>query len=664
MNTAKDFQILNKLGEGSFSSVWKVKRISDGQEYAMKKVKMASLSEKEKQNALNEVRILASIKNPYIVGYKEAFFEDNSMTLCVVMEYAGGGDLFNKITAHQKAGTHFKEQDIWKYAIQMIIGLRTLHDMKILHRDLKCANVFVSTDNQSAKLGDLNVSKVAKNNLVYTQTGTPYYASPEVWRDQPYDMKSDIWSLGCVIYEMCALKPPFRANDMQGLFKKIQRGIFEKIPSQYSMDLYNFISMCLQTKPSLRPSCEQLLSHPLVLRNGAEVIQILESLDESNQLLGTIKLPKNIRALAQHLPKADYGDDFRPQTEAADRGRGVTSENIKNANAGYIRRPISQNVPLTTKNILVRDSHSRESRIYPLVKNTPVPSKKESEQEYLARMQRDYIDKAKAIRPLDLMKDAKSPKPSDILVRQKSPSYAQQSKRILERPESRVREEAAENARKELYTPGGGKPRPKLIDLRKGGQDDLGKNDSPRQPAPANPLRINSREKSRGEMGVERLLQDKQEYLINKYQSKAAEDKKVLGKAQSERNDVLLRKADYLIQKYQGIDLYKRDGISSKEEVRRPILTPGNGSRNPAAPQDILDKYKNLYNLKDLNPKSPLNAGQQIPVKKIDYQYLNQNNNNLYVLKKNPVLGANNDNITPVKKHAQIKLSVKPPWWG
>ena len=78
----------------------------------------------------------------------------------------------------------------------------------------------------TAKLGDLNVSKVAKKGLGYTQTGTPYYASPEVWRDQPYDIKSDVWSLGCVLYETITLKPPFRAQDMANLYKKVLKGIF------------------------------------------------------------------------------------------------------------------------------------------------------------------------------------------------------------------------------------------------------------------------------------------------------------------------------------------------------------------------------------------------------------------------------------------------------
>jgi NIMA (never in mitosis gene a)-related kinase len=96
----------------------------------------------------------------------------------------------------------------------MTSGLKSLHDKNILHRDLKCANIFLNKDG-SVKLGDLNVSKVAKyGGLLFTQTGTPYYASPEVWRDQPYDYKSDIWSLGCVLYEMVTLEPPFKSQNM------------------------------------------------------------------------------------------------------------------------------------------------------------------------------------------------------------------------------------------------------------------------------------------------------------------------------------------------------------------------------------------------------------------------------------------------------------------
>lgn len=99
------------------------------------------------------------------------------------MEFADGGDLYQKIQDHQKRGSFLQEKDIWKIVSQMISGLKALHDKNILHRDLKCANVFLNT-NGEVKMGDLNVSKVAKyGGLLFTQTGTPYYASPEVWKD-------------------------------------------------------------------------------------------------------------------------------------------------------------------------------------------------------------------------------------------------------------------------------------------------------------------------------------------------------------------------------------------------------------------------------------------------------------------------------------------------
>ena len=172
----------------------------------------------------------------------------------IVMEFADNGDLYQKICEHQKNMTNFSESEIWAIFIQVVRGLKSLHELQIMHRDLKSANVFLFKD-QVAKLGDLNVSKVAEKGLNYTQTGTPYYASPEVWRDQPYDVKSDIWSLGCVLYEMITLKPPFRAEDMASLYKKVLKGVYPKIPNVYSQDLAMLVKHLLNVSPHLRPTC-------------------------------------------------------------------------------------------------------------------------------------------------------------------------------------------------------------------------------------------------------------------------------------------------------------------------------------------------------------------------------------------------------------------------
>lgn len=105
-------------------------------------------------------------------------------------------------------------------------------------------------------MGDLNVSKIAQDGLLHTQTGTPYYASPEVWQEKPYDNKSDIWSLGCIIYEMCSLNPPFRAKSMNGLYNSVLSGQYPRLPQHISDELSSIIKTLLQVNPAKRPSCE------------------------------------------------------------------------------------------------------------------------------------------------------------------------------------------------------------------------------------------------------------------------------------------------------------------------------------------------------------------------------------------------------------------------
>ena len=309
------FEILSKLGDGSYSVVYKVKRKIDDKIYALKKVKLQNLSEKEKENSLNEVRILASVRSTFVISYKEAFIDENDKSLCIIMEYADKGDLYQKIVQFKKLKYLIDEVDVWRIFIQMTKGLKALHDLKILHRDLKSANIFLFSDG-SAKIGDLNVSKVAHKGLGYTQTGTPYYASPEVWNDQPYDSKSDIWSLGCVVYEMLALHPPFRAENMEGLYNKVIKGQYEKICDKYSKDISDILKFLFKVKPTERPSCGQILKHPAVIKRleffraqaGSENVDF-DDMDEG-VLLRTIRIPKNILNLSDKLPESNY--DYLP----------------------------------------------------------------------------------------------------------------------------------------------------------------------------------------------------------------------------------------------------------------------------------------------------------------------------------------------------------------
>ncbi|CAD8137232.1 unnamed protein product [Paramecium octaurelia] len=346
-STLQDFQVIQELGSGSFSNVYRVKRIVDGQEYALKKVKIANLKQKEKQNALNEVRFLYSINHKHIVAYKEAFIDEPSQCLCIVMELLSGGDVYKKIS-QARGSTPFSEMDIWRALIHITLGLKALHDQKVVHRDLKSANVFLSSDG-TFKLGDLNVSKVAKGGFVYTQTGTPYYASPEVWRDQPYDMKSDIWSLGCVIYEMCCLQTPFRAKDMDLLFQKVQRGTYDKIQSHFSKDLSQIISSLLQIQPNLRPTCDQILANPIVQKHMKNLETNIETKPINKTLMETIQFPNNFKQLKNQLPKSNY-DEVNPNV-SADRVQDNKSTDKSTSPFRYSQQQQQQQIPITESRV-------------------------------------------------------------------------------------------------------------------------------------------------------------------------------------------------------------------------------------------------------------------------------------------------------------------------
>ena len=301
----KNFEIGKELGKGAFGSVKIVKRKDDGITYAMKSVPISSLSQKERESALNEVRLLASLQHPNVIGYKEAFYEELDKTLNIVMEYADDGDISGKISNCLRRNQKFKETTIWSILIQILKGMKYLHSNKIIHRDLKSANLFLMKDG-TVKIGDLNVSKLTEKGMARTQIGTPYYASPEIWNDQEYDVKTDIWSVGCIIYEMCQLRPPFTGNSLPELSSNIIKGEYPPISNLYSKDLSNVIKEMLRRDAKNRPTCDELLNLEAVVRRmkGMNTGKEDDFKNEKAQLIQTIKLPKNLKDMK--LPQKRY----------------------------------------------------------------------------------------------------------------------------------------------------------------------------------------------------------------------------------------------------------------------------------------------------------------------------------------------------------------------
>jgi len=258
-STMADFEVLNKLGKGSFGTVFKVRRKADKHIYVMKQINISQLNSVYKTAALNEVKILSSLENPYVVKYYDSFVEKNILN--IVMEFCEGGDLANHIKG--QLGRPLTELKIWKFFIQMCLGLRYIHSKKILHRDIKSMNIFLCKEDE-IRIGDLGVAKsMAENaNFAHTMVGTPYYLSPEMCEEKPYNEKSDIWALGCVLYEMCTQKHPFEANNQAALLLKILRGKFNPISSGYSSEIAELVELCLCKDYRKRPSADTLLNRP------------------------------------------------------------------------------------------------------------------------------------------------------------------------------------------------------------------------------------------------------------------------------------------------------------------------------------------------------------------------------------------------------------------
>lgn len=330
-----DFEFIRTLGKGAFSVVYLVRRKADQKEYALKSIIMDKLKENDQQNSVNEIRILASVSHPNIIGFKEAFWNDKNKTLNIVMEYCDDGDLETKIKIMKRNKQKFEESLIWEYSIQIIEGLKALHDKKILHRDLKSANIFLIKEKNQCKIGDLNVSKVLKDKfLINTQIGTPTYSSPEVWEDKPYSYKSDLWSVGCIIYEMCCLRPPFKGKSIEELCDNICNGRFEKISSRYSEDLWYMIKMLLEVDVNKRVDCNMILNSKLLKDKIDDIKSIYNgknnyTMEDDVSMLDTIEY-QNLRELEYKIPNKKRYDKATKELKKAKHHIDYVEETIKN----------------------------------------------------------------------------------------------------------------------------------------------------------------------------------------------------------------------------------------------------------------------------------------------------------------------------------------------
>ncbi|OHT09043.1 AGC family protein kinase [Tritrichomonas foetus] len=267
----QDYQLLDRIGSGSFGKVWKALRKSDNKIVALKKVDYSRMGYTEKQFLVNEVNILRKLQNEHVVRYLDRIVEKDKKIINIVMEYCPGGDLQSFIRKTRADRSYIDEDQIWLSLTELALALKDCHcgDEKILHRDIKPGNIFID-DAGHVKLGDFGLARSLTTDFAKTFVGTPYYMCPEITKNNCYNEECDIWALGCVIYEMAALEPPFKGYNQESLKRNILNSPVTRFSSRYSDALWKVVSWMLEKDPRRRPNVMQILK----FRNVALTVKL------------------------------------------------------------------------------------------------------------------------------------------------------------------------------------------------------------------------------------------------------------------------------------------------------------------------------------------------------------------------------------------------------
>ena len=359
----KNYIIKETLGKGAYGIVYKVQKKGTSDIYVIKQISLEGLTEKEKEEVKQEAFILSSIKSDFVVKYYDSFLDNDNIN--IVMEYCDGGDLNEFILEKKNIGTLLEEKLIWKLFLKITIGLADIHKMKILHRDLKTLNIFLK-HGLEVKIGDLGVAKVlSKNSFAQTVIGTPYYLSPEICQEKPYNDKSDVWALGCILYELCTFKHPFEAKHQGGLIYKILNNKPEPINSYYSKELGNLIFLLLDKNSKSRPSCIEILNNNMVINKIKEfgLIDYVKKINKSRNNSNKNKARKTIDFSSINISKKYYSKQNSKDNIHSD---NIIKFDIKNKGSNYSPIDFSNNIKngnIKFKNIMHKKKSPEEIKI-------------------------------------------------------------------------------------------------------------------------------------------------------------------------------------------------------------------------------------------------------------------------------------------------------------
>ena len=282
-----DYEIVRIYEHNENNSLMKVKGKNDSH-YLLKKILLKSVDKKEKSNFINEIKLLNSLKHPNILEFKKSFLDKRTNSLNILFEFPNNGSLTNKIDFAIKKKMMMEESIIWEVLSQILLGLHYLNKKGIIHRNLQSKNIYL-TKNRLVKISDFNSCYLIKNgNKNKNQINTSSYTAPEILQKQKISFKCDIWSVGCIIYEMASLSLPYKFNNNEQIDNIFQQN-YKPIPEFYSENLKSLINDMLSVEPSKRPSINILLNHS----NIKEIIGKLKLINIKNEKISNLQYKKN-----------------------------------------------------------------------------------------------------------------------------------------------------------------------------------------------------------------------------------------------------------------------------------------------------------------------------------------------------------------------------------
>ncbi|CAD8131755.1 unnamed protein product [Paramecium octaurelia] len=316
------YKRIRLLGQGSFGKAYQCESLKDHSLCVIKQIDMRYLSEEEKKETYSEFRIMAQLKHPNIINFREVY-KTVKGKLCIVMDYAEGGDLAQLIKNHDG---FFPESRILDWFTQMCLAIKHCHDRKIIHRDIKTQNMFLTKD-MRIRLGDFGIARLLDNtrDKAHTMVGTPYYLAPELLENKPYSFKGDVWSLGVILYEMCAKTPPFNADSLASLALKIVRGQYQAISNNYSSQLRTLVNQLLTVNPEKRPDVHQILKMPIITNR---IKNFLSETMKRTEFDHTILHNQQIQLTDTTIPLIDDQDPKGDQTEQTPKSRNQIQQQL------------------------------------------------------------------------------------------------------------------------------------------------------------------------------------------------------------------------------------------------------------------------------------------------------------------------------------------------